>query len=459
MSLDIDALLLETADRHNLPSIVLGVSRYGALISTHAVGARVLGQPTLPDADSVYRIASMTKSFTAAAILLLRDRGALRLDDALRSHLPWFDDDAVTIRDVLTMNAGFPTDDPWGDRHEPTALDAFDALVAEGVRRIRPARTGFEYSNLGYALLGRVIATVTGRAYTEFIEQELLAPLGMHSSRFHFEAVPAEHAALGYSSATAGSGLEPQVTPGAFSPMGGLHSSVRDLTTWVAGFLDAHAQQTMQHPLAATSRREQQQPMNYARQVVRTEPKVSASAYSYGYGLLAEDHSKLGRFVFHNGGYPGFGSQMRWHPTSGLAVVGLTNRTYGAVYPVAERVLNELVAAEPSADATIDLWPETRAAMQVAERLLAEWDDGLADAHFALNMDLDQPREPRKAAVGATAETLGAFERVNASATSRSAAHVRWQVRGTGGSAWLELLLSPDPTPRIQLFKVDLEGN
>lgn len=453
MTIDIDALLQETADRHGLPSIVLGVSRHGRLLSTHAVGTLLAGEDRAPDADSVYRIASMTKSFTAAAILLLRDQGALRLDDAVVGLLPWFDDARVTVRDLLTMNAGFPTDDPWGDRHEPTPLAEFDALVGRGVRRLRDARTGFEYSNLGYALLGRVITSVTGRAYTEFVESELLVPLGMTSSVFDHRRVPEAHAARGYAAGADGLLVEPAVLPGAFSPMGGLHSSVRDLTVWMGGFLDAHGSGGGAHPLAATSRLEQQQPMSFARLLLRRDPAVSASSLSYGFGLLAEEHSQFGRFVFHNGGYPGFGSQMRWHPASGLGIVALTNRSYGAVYPLAEQVLLELVAVEPANDPLARMWPETRVAMDVAERLLGAWDDGLADEYFAHNLDLDQPRSERRASIEAMA--LGDACRDASSLASRTPAHARWRVLGARGAAWIEVLMSPDPAPRIQTLRVE----
>lgn len=459
MALDIDALLQDTADRHGLPSIVLGVSRHGTLLSTHAVGSTALVGGQLPDSGSVYRIASMTKSFTAAAVLLLRDRGLLRLDDEVVHYLPWFDDPRVSVRDLLTMNAGFPTDDPWGDRHEPTSLVAFDALVAAGVRRLRPARTGFEYSNLGYALLGRVVAVASGREYTEFVETELLMPLGMTATRFDHRALPAAQLAVGYAAGDTGLRPEPPVLPGAFSPMGGLHSSVRDLTVWIGGFLDAWSPRGTAHPLSAPSRLDQQQPHAFARLVLREEPTASASSLSYGYGLLAEEHTRLGRFIFHNGGYPGFGSQMRWHPSTGLAVVALTNRTYGAVYELAEQVLTELVALEPATDPGRDLWPETQQAMAVAEALLTRWDDDLADGHFAHNLDLDIPREVRRAAVTAASRALGAFARESSSVRSRTAAHARWQVRGEGGSAWLEVLMSPDREPRIQTLRVEFGDN
>lgn len=449
MPLDVAATVHAYAEERELPSIVLGVARNGELLDTYATGTRRLGELLLPDADSVYRIASMTKSFTAAAVLLLRDRGRLALDDTVRMHLPDFADTRTTIRDLLTMNAGFPTDDPWGDRHEPTPLVDFDALVRTGLPRIRGPREGFEYSNLGFALLGRIITTVTGREYTEFVTSELLRPLGMRSSEFDYRRIPADALATGYAGSAAGLREEPQTPPGAFSPMGGLHSTVRDLTRWTSGFLNAFNDAGAAHPVAAETRREQQQPYNFARLAVRTEPEASASSLSYGYGLLAEEHSQLGRFVQHSGGYPGFGSYMRWHPMTGYAVVALSNRTYAPMGALVEQVSNALVAdAAPLVPAFDRLWPVTREAMTAAEALLVDWDDAVADAWFAHNLDLDQDRAERRQAVRALA--AGSVERDEHSVTSRTPAHARWRARTEAGFVTLEVLMSPDPSPRIQ---------
>lgn len=453
MAIDIDALLRDTAAAHNLPGIVLGISRDGSLVSTHAVGTRIYRSNAPLDADSVFRIASMTKSFTASAIMLLRDAGGLRLDDAVRTHLPWFDDESTTVRDLLTMNAGFPTDDPWGDRHEPTPLAEFDALVASGVRRTREARAGFEYSNLGYALLGRIIAIVSGDEYTTFIERELLRPLGLGASVFDHRLVPEECLAQGYAQSAAALRPEPSVLPGAFSPMGGLHSSVRDLTAWVGGFLAVFQAPDVPHPVTVASRREQQGPHNFARLVVRTaaDGAPSASSIAYGYGLMVEEHSELGRFVAHSGGYPGFGSHMRWHPATGIGVVALSNRTYAPMTPLVERVIYDLVAdAVPEQMALDALWPETREAMDVAESLLGSWDDALADRYFAHNLDLDQLRSERRNATAAASTVIGEFSRLPRSLKSRTAAHASWRVQGASGSARIEVLMSPDPRPLIQ---------
>ena len=122
-----------------------------------AARARSATARPLPDADTVFRIASMTKCFTAATILLLRDEGRLRLDDPVRRHVPelagWApptaDRGPITIRQLLTMSAGLPTDDPWGDRQQGLPLDRFARLLAAGPTFAWPPGIMFEYSNLG----------------------------------------------------------------------------------------------------------------------------------------------------------------------------------------------------------------------------------------------------------------------------------------------------------------------
>lgn len=429
--------------------IVLALVQGDAITEVFSAGTTHVGRASAPDVDSVFRIASMTKSFTAAAVLLLRDRGQLRLDDPASDYIPWLPQRDITVRDLLTMNAGFPTDDPWGDRHEPTPIEAFDALVADGVSMIRDPRTGFEYSNLSYALLGRMITSITGVEYTAFVTRELLQPLGMRASTYDHRTIPDARVAQGHHDVAGEFVVEPQTLPGAFSPMGGLHSSARDLAIWVAGFLGAwHGNDA--HPLSKASRLEMQSPQNFARLVVRSD-EGSASSLSYGYGLLAEEHSVLGRFVHHSGGYPGFGSHMRWHPETGLGIIALSNRTYAAPVPLCERILCELVADATPLTPPIDrLWPRTREAMQVAERLFNAWDDDLASSWFAHNMDLDVPRAVRRDAAAKLQQEIGAAESDVHALSSRSAAHARWSLRGANGSVWVELLMSPDREPRIQ---------
>src|SRR5829696_5790299 len=230
-----------------IPGVAWGVVREGQLAHSGGIGTLRDGAAATPDADSVFRIASMTKSFTAAAILLLRDEGRLRLDDPAAEHVPqlrgWTgptaDSAPITIRQLLTMSAGFPTDDPWGDRQQSLPLEALDQLLAAAPTFAWPPGTQFEYSNLGYAILGRVVTAAGGAEYREVIGERLLAPLGMTSTAFGEEDLEGVHVAHGYmrhGEALVREGTDPY---GAFASMGGLYASVRDLATWVGGFLDA----------------------------------------------------------------------------------------------------------------------------------------------------------------------------------------------------------------------------
>ena len=182
-----DEVFAEAPELASVPGVAFGVVHDGVLVHSGGYGAATVGEAA-PGASTLFRIASMTKSFTAAAVLMLRDEGRLRLDDPVADHLPAARSltadgmPPVTIRELLTMGGGLATDDPWGDRQESLPLDEFDALVAGGFARCWPPRTMFEYSNTGYALLGRVIASASGTAFTQLVTERLCAPLGMAST-------------------------------------------------------------------------------------------------------------------------------------------------------------------------------------------------------------------------------------------------------------------------------------
>ncbi|HEX5240017.1 MAG TPA: serine hydrolase domain-containing protein, partial [Candidatus Limnocylindrales bacterium] len=241
----------EIADRTfagwKVPGLVYGVVIDGELVHSRGLGTLRVGEDAPPDADSVFRIASMTKSFTAATILSLRDEGRLRLDDPVALHLPelaslrgpTLDSPPISLRHLLTMTAGFPTDDPWGDRQQGLDPRAFLELAARGLSFAWAPGTRFEYSNLGYGLLGRVISAVTRREYRDAVRERILDPLGMTSTGYLQSEVPPERLARGYVWRDGAFRPEPMDEYGALASMGGVFTSIRDLTTWVSGFLDA----------------------------------------------------------------------------------------------------------------------------------------------------------------------------------------------------------------------------
>lgn len=487
LSIDFDAadeIARRFHERGGQPAISYGIVRDGALAHATGLGSAVLGghgpAGAAPDERTVFRIASMSKSFTAAAILLLRDAGALALDDPAATYVPeladwtYGADDAapVTVRQLMTMTAGFPTDDPWGDRQQGLPIEEFRALLAKGVGFNWAPGTRFEYSNLGYAILGLIVTAASGVPYDEFVRTRLLAPLRMDRTGFTAQEFPDGELARGYRRGPRGWEEVPFAPYGAFAPMGGVFSCVADLVTWSAGFAAAFPPGGLAarapHPLAAASRRQMQLPQAVTgwRAPDRIPGGPPAAPAYYGFGLFVDEDPALGRVVSHSGGYPGFGSNMRWHPATGVGVIALGNGTYAAMSSLAELVLRA-VLARSSAACHVALapavapgragepWPETVAAADAVNGLLRDWDDAAADALFTENVALDRPYPERRADLALLRDRIGAFA-VDAArpAVSDTPAHRRWWLAGERGTVAAAIQLNPQRPPRVQSLTV-----
>jgi serine-type D-Ala-D-Ala carboxypeptidase/endopeptidase len=473
-----DEIVRRFHERGGQPAISYGIVRDGELVHAAGYGTRFLGGPA-PDERTVFRIASMSKSFTASAVMLLRDDGALRLDDPAAAYVPELDGwvngaaDAgpLTIRHLLTMTAGFPTDDPWGDRQQGLPIDAFRALLADGVMFNWAPGTRFEYSNLGYAVLGLIVAAASGVPYDEFIRTRLLAPLGMSRTGFAAAEFPAAELATGYRHGPDRWEELPFDPYGAFAPMGGVFSCVADLATWAAGFAAAFPPdgasdvRGVAHPLAPASRRQMQLPQAVTgwRAPDRIPGGPPAAPSYYGFGLFVDEDPALGRVVSHSGGYPGFGSNMRWHSATGLGVIALGNGTYAAMYALAELVLKALLTpsaayhvalAPPAADTDAGVgrpWPETLTAADAVSKLLMDWDAAAADALFTENVALDRPYRERLADLALLRARIGAFAVDPArAAESDTPAQRRWWLAGERGTVAAAIQLNPQRPPRVQ---------
>jgi CubicO group peptidase (beta-lactamase class C family) len=486
-----DEIVRRFHERGGQPAISYGIVAGGELVHAAGFGSRSLGGPgpdgTVPDERTVFRIASMSKSFTASAVMLLRDAGALSLDDPAATYVPelsgWVNGAAdagpLTIRHLLTMTAGFPTDDPWGDRQQGLPLDEFDALLAGGVMFNWAPGTRFEYSNLGYAVLGRVIAAAAGVPFDEFVRTRLLASLRMSRTGYAAQEFPAAELATGYRRGPDGWEEVPFDPYGAFAPMGGVFSCVADLATWAAGFAAAFppdgASASAPHPVAAASRRQMQLPQAVTgwRAPDRIPGGPPAAPSYYGFGLFVDEDPAFGRVVNHSGGYPGFGSNMRWHLPTGLAVIALGNGTYSPMYAVAELVLRALLtssasyhvalapvragavasggSASSASSAEGGPWPQTLAAADAVHKLLQDWDDAAADALFTQNVALDRPYQERRADLTLLRGRIGAFT-VDAArpAESDTPAQRRWWLAGEHGTVAVTIQLNPQRPPRVQ---------
>jgi CubicO group peptidase (beta-lactamase class C family) len=465
----VDAIADRTFAGWKVPGVAYGVTLGDRLVHSRGLGTLRVGEAAPPDADSVFRIASMTKSFTAATVLLLRDEGRLRLDDPIGEHVPELtnlrgptaDSPPITIRHLLTMTAGFPTDDPWGDRQQDLDLASFGALLRGGFSFAWTPGLRFEYSNLGYGILGRLITNVAGQEYREVVAGRLLRPLVMTSTTYLEDDVPAGRLARGYLWRDDAFCDEPSDGYGALASMGGLFSSVRDLARWIAGFVDAFPPRDDaegRHPLSRASRREMQQPQRPFEGAISAPSTDAAPEFqggAYGFGLTTLDHLSYGRIVMHSGGYPGFGSNMRWHPSSGLGVVVLANGRYAPAHPLGKDLLEALLAADAAPIRRVRPAAPTAAARATIERLLERWDEDAVDRLCAMNVDLDEPIARRRAVFEKIRESHGALRPdPDAAPESYSPFHLAWWMRGERGRVQIEIQLSPEREPRVQTLNL-----
>ncbi|HEY1620721.1 MAG TPA: serine hydrolase domain-containing protein [Streptosporangiaceae bacterium] len=479
----VDQLAAQFAERGGQPGVAYGVVAGGALVHSGGVGERWPGGPA-PDAGTVFRIASMTKSFTATTVLLLRDQGRLTPDDLAEQYVPELaehrlaspDAPRLTLRHLLTMTAGFPTDDPWGDRQQGLDPAEFAALLRGGIRSGWTPGTRFEYSNLGYAVLGRVIEKITGSRYSDAVQAAVLAPLGMASTGYEVTEFDPADVARGFQRLD---GAWTELVPdgnGAFAPMGGVFTNVADLAVWVSGFADAFPPRDgaadvtrygQAHPLGRASRREMQFP--HAAIIGRPVGAFpDAATLSYGFGLFIEEDPVLGTVIQHSGGYPGYGSQMRWHPATGIGVIVLGNGTYSPAGQLAAPALAELVrragpAARNGGPAAVrgpapgdgQPWPETLAARDQVDKLLADWDDAAADALFTPNVAWDVPYADRRAAIAKIRDRIGDFAPdQDRAAESDTPAHRRWWLRGEHGTVQVDIGMAPLVQARVQSLRL-----
>lgn len=337
----IDAHFEQFMQKSHAPGLVWGIVQGGKLAYVGALGVQDVetGEPVT--ADSVFRIASMSKAFTALALFKLEDEGKLSLDAPVARYVPqvkaWRyptdDSPALTVRDLLGHTAGLGPDDPWSDRQQPMDEPAFTALLEKGLSFNQVPETSYEYSSVGYALLGRVISNVSGSRYDRYIERTFMRPLGMKASGYEIADVPAAKLAAGYRWESDALVREPAMGNGAFGAMGGIHTSADDYARWVEFLLSAWPARDGADtgPVRRALVRELAIGTSFPR--LGSRPRRGAAgacsfATVYGAGFNVVRDCDLGLVLTHNGGYPGYGSSVLLMPEYGVGIFAFVNRTY-----------------------------------------------------------------------------------------------------------------------------------
>ncbi|MCR2784721.1 MULTISPECIES: serine hydrolase domain-containing protein [unclassified Microbacterium] len=456
------------------PACIAAVSHRGRIIAVARQGQpRRDGVAT--GRRTVFRIASMSKSFLAATALSLRDEGLLDLHAPADRLVPGlaaarFDGaPAVTTLDALLSNrGGLAEDNPWGDDHLGDSREQMATLVAAGLTLSARPGTEYQYSNIGQSLVGRAIEAVTGRDVESVVRERILEPLGLTHTRPDAGDYPTgTDLAAGFRTFDDGATFtpEPYVGSGALACIGSLFSTVDDIATWMqflgSAFGDDPAAPDV---LGAASRREMQ--------TARTLMPAGGSRFAgrdldgagYGYGLMIEHDRRFGRIVQHAGGLPGFSSHMRWHPATGIGVVVFGNSDAFGAGGVAGAMLGDVLGRIHAPSAVVRPWRQTIAAARRID-LLLRTGRPLSDAGalLARNVLRDVPEPVREqrlraalAQVGPVRPDLAPLEQRVIGATDGSA--LRWSVPCERGALVCDVRMVGLPDPIVQAFTIAIAG-
>jgi D-alanyl-D-alanine carboxypeptidase len=310
------------------PSLVGAVVRDGELVFTAGRGS-VAGRP--PDADTQYRIGSITKTLVAVLVLRLRDEGRLDLADRLDAHLPDSPAGTATIAQLLAHTAGLAseTPPPWWERTPGTVRPELRDILGDDPGR-HPAGRRFHYSNPGFGLLGALVGRLRGAAWTEVLRAELLEPLGMTRTT----PMPAAPHASGYAVHPWADMLlpEPAEDAGLMGPAGQFWSTAADLGRFAAFLLAGHPD-----VLPAATLEEMREPAS--------GPQDPSWDSSYGLGLqLARMHGLA--LYGHTGSMPGFVATVWANAEQRVAAVAFANATHGVPIGALAGDLVHLVAEQ-----------------------------------------------------------------------------------------------------------------
>ena len=347
-----DLKLLETWVKaqqgyRNIPGITIGLVYDQELVYSKSFGFSDLEKKTLLTVQDPFRMASITKTFTATALVQLRDAGKLRLDDPVKMYLPWFNssqrfpgEPSITIRHLLTHTSGLPrqADFPyWTDHKFPTMEQIKETLSTQ--ETIYPPSTEIKYSNLGLSLAGEIVAVVSGVTYEEYVQTHILEPLKMDASSVIPDPSYQQLLVTPYSHRQAGGDheVEEYTDTKGIAVAASLASTVTDLASYVSlQFREDDNSSTA--VLKGSSLREM-----HRVQFLRP-------SWSSGWGLGWSAWQRNGQTINGHGGWVGGNrTQIMFIPSEKVGVIVMTNSDDGEPSFLARHILDYMAAPIVSA--------------------------------------------------------------------------------------------------------------
>ncbi len=466
LATELDAFFGQYTAAEQAQGLVYGLTTTDGLVHCRGFGIANDGGQA-PDADTVFPIASMSKSFVASSALVARDAGHLSLTAPITEYVPEFvmagEDVAAeqppTIEMLFSMSGGLTEDNSWVDPFIDLSTESMLDQLKRGIRFSHLPGSEYEYSNLGFTLAGLAVSRAVGRPLQDYVREVLFEPLGL-TSTFFDSAVPA-----GLTRAT-GYQLDPEAnwvpfapqSSDAFAAAGGIVSTVRDLARWITWLGAALRPPEGGDPnaiMSRTSRRELQRMHIPGPPALTVGPGGAVHVVNAGYalGLRVTHDLYRGTVLGHAGGLPGFKLYMTWHPVSGRGAVVLTNSHRGDPVALCDEALGKALARDEAPATAVALWPETVALQAQVDTLVRDWDDALAAEVLAPNVDFDHPLAERRAEIELLAAEVGPLLAAGPRPEIVSAvtpADVTWSIPGERGQLLCMIHLTPVEPAQVQ---------
>ena len=328
------ALAEEALREHPAVGASVAVELGGETVFEGGFGFADLEHRVAATAETVYRIGSVTKQFTAAAVMLLVEEGALDLEADLAEVLPDYDTAGFRVRveQLLNHTSGIKgyteMETFWEQARLDLGHEAMTALFSSVPFEFEPGDR-YQYNNSGYYLLGMIVERLSGQTYTAFLEERLFRPLGLGATHYLDNDPIVPHRAEGYE-AVSGGGFRNDDPLSMRLPYaaGSLGASAPDLLRWQRALVGGEA-------VSADS---------YAAMTTRGR-LTGGDEVAYGYGLgLGEEHG-LAR-IAHGGGINGFRAQLSWYPEAELGIAVLMNSGSGRPGVLENRIARAVLGME-----------------------------------------------------------------------------------------------------------------
>jgi D-alanyl-D-alanine carboxypeptidase len=323
----VDSVANAAVAEHRTPGVSVAIVKRGKTVLAKGYGYADLENDVPATAETVYRIGSITKQFTAAGIMRLAEQGKLSLDDTLQKFLPTFpaQGNRVTIRHLLNHTSGIKSYTSLGPKWQRVIRldlvpDSVAALFANEPFDFKPGDRWL-YDNSGYFLLGMIIEKISGKAYGQYVQDEFFTPLGLTSTVYCDQAPLIKHRAQGYATTPNGQfvNAEPLSMTQPYAA-GSLCSTVTDLAKWTAALAGGKV-------VSPASYKQMTTPLTL------NDGKPLTYGFGLGVGAL-RGH----RQINHNGGINGFVSELHHYVDDSLVTVVLTN-VASATAPQLEKVI------------------------------------------------------------------------------------------------------------------------